>query len=301
MKLKLLRRLTLSQSSAPGRPLFLAAASGLVQIGGWLYVVADDELHLGVFPASGPSPGQLLRLFPGRLPEKTKARKRKKPDLEALVILPSAGDGTILAVPSGSKKKRYRGAVVRLVGAGALVEEVSFRGLYRHLETKLPGTLNIEGAVVRAEELLLFQRGNSKGGKNAIITLKLEQVLSDLRRHGEIRAEALTSIKSYDLGAIGGVRLTFTDAAALPDGRLLFTAAAEATDDAVEDGEVLGSIVGIIDRKGKLGKKHRLDPTIKAEGVSVRVERGGVTVFLVTDADDSTVPAALYKGRIPLK
>ena len=71
-----LRELDLSSSTQPGRPSFLTAASGLAVIGEHLYVVADDELSLGVFPRKGNAAGDLIRLLPGELPRKPKARKR---------------------------------------------------------------------------------------------------------------------------------------------------------------------------------------------------------------------------------
>jgi len=70
-------------------------------------VVADDELHLGVFHATDAGPGHLMRLFPGRLPHPKAARKARKPDAEALTRLPPfAGcpHGALLAIGSGSKR-----------------------------------------------------------------------------------------------------------------------------------------------------------------------------------------------------
>lgn len=57
-ELALLRELTLSRAPQAGRALHLSAASGLVCCGEWLYVIADDENHLGVFPlADHAAPG----------------------------------------------------------------------------------------------------------------------------------------------------------------------------------------------------------------------------------------------------
>ena len=66
----------------------LSAASGLVTCGARQYVIADDEHHLGVFPARGRATGRLLRILPGDLPDGTKRRKKLKPDIEALVRVP---------------------------------------------------------------------------------------------------------------------------------------------------------------------------------------------------------------------
>ena len=84
-----LRTLTLREASRPGRPAYVSAASGLVRAADRLYVIADDENHLAVFPLEGDEPGSLKRIFPGMLPVAPEARKRNKPDVEAIVRLPS--------------------------------------------------------------------------------------------------------------------------------------------------------------------------------------------------------------------
>ncbi len=88
LHLKRLRTLRIEHASARGRPLFISAASGLVVVGKWLYVIADDEVHLGVFPATGVAPGTLLRLLPGTLPTAPRKHKARKADFEVLTRLP---------------------------------------------------------------------------------------------------------------------------------------------------------------------------------------------------------------------
>jgi hypothetical protein len=53
--------------------------------------------------------------------------------------------------------------------------------------------------------------------------------------------------QAYDLGAVGGVALAVTDAVALPDGRVLVSAAAEDTPNAVDDGPVVGAAIALLD------------------------------------------------------
>ena len=76
-----LKTLLLKQSAQPNRPMHLSAASGLVQVGSWLYVVADDELHLAQFSLEGDSAGDLHRCFEGDLPLDVEERKAAKPDM----------------------------------------------------------------------------------------------------------------------------------------------------------------------------------------------------------------------------
>ena len=132
LRLKRLRTLRLKDASAPGRPPFISAASGLVPVGNWLYVIADDELHLGVFPATGAAKGTLLRLLPGKLPTEAKKRKAQKADVEVLTLLPRfAGcpHGALLALGSGSRPNRRRGVLdVHTAGGLELLDAVPHPG-----------------------------------------------------------------------------------------------------------------------------------------------------------------------------
>src|SRR5882757_8951381 len=117
LRLKQIRELNLEAPSRTGRPLHLSAASGLVVVKSLAYVVADDELHLGVFPTQGTAPGRLFRMFEGDLQRDKGDRKKAKPDLEALVLLPSFPDfahGALFAIGSGSKRNRMRGVLLGL-------------------------------------------------------------------------------------------------------------------------------------------------------------------------------------------
>ena len=114
---------TLTLDAAAGGPAHLSAASGLVRLRGQLAVVADDELHLGLFEPFGHEPGRVFRLFDGDLPPEHLARKAAKPDCEALLVLPPFGDfghGALMAMGSGSAQARHRGALLALDVAGGL-------------------------------------------------------------------------------------------------------------------------------------------------------------------------------------
>src|ERR1044072_5392942 len=118
-----LRDLDLAAGPAAGRPAHLSAASGLACINSFIYVVADDELHLGVFRNGHREPGHLIRLFDGELPDAKADRKRQKPDLEALTLLPACEGhphGLLLALGSGSTPNRRRGALLGLDAQGAV-------------------------------------------------------------------------------------------------------------------------------------------------------------------------------------
>src|SRR5262245_48623060 len=122
IRLTKIRQLDVAPSPDAGAIEYLSAASGLIRAGSFLYVVADDELHLGVFGATDNNPGRLVRLLDGELPAPKAERKKLKPDFEALTLLPASAkfpDGAILALGSGSTPNRRLGVLLGLDAQGA--------------------------------------------------------------------------------------------------------------------------------------------------------------------------------------
>lgn len=305
LSLTKVRELTLRAPPEPRRPCHLSAASGLVRVGAFLYVVADDEYHLGVFPAAGDAPGELIRMLPGALPDAPEPRKAAKPDLEALTLLPSMPGypaGALLALGSGSRRNRRTGALLALDARGAVMGDahlIDLSGVIAALHERL-GKVNIEGAVVpdkQLERLLLLQRGNHPHSRNALVGVSLAAVLQ--RPESAPGAGCPMDIRDVDLGTIDGIPLCFTDGAALPDGSLVFTAIAEAATDSYEDGPCVGAAIGVAGSDGTLRFLQRLDQPHKIEGVDAHVDGDILRLLLVTDADDAGIPAMLYTTEIP--
>ena len=301
-----IRRLDVDRATSPGRRRHIAAASGLVQVNNRLYVVADDELHLGVFDVAGRRPGTLVRIRRGTLPSKKKPRKRAKPDFEALVALPPFGSfvfGALLALGSGSRRRRRIGALIRLDASGDVVPPVRAVDLtpwHRALASRFD-VVNIEGAFVDGSTLSLLQRGNAKDPQNAQIRIALPPILDAFARRRRLPPPAIVRITRIRLGTIRGTPLCFTDGAALPGGGFVFSAVAEETDDSVADGACRGSAIGIADAHGRVRALWRLVPPLKVEGVSVRADGGHLELLACTDADDAHVAARLLRARLRVR
>lgn len=298
IELRSLRLLQLGAPLAPGRPCYLAAASGLVGVGELFYVVADDELHLAAFASHDHArPGDTFRLFEGELPLEHEERKARKPDLEALAFLPATEafpSGALLALGSGSTKHRGRGAIVRLNGRGLPEGEpqtLDLQPLYRELESQVE-QVNIEGAAVVGDVLWLFQRGNDARSLNAVVRLPLARILSPFAP-----VTGQVEVRPLDLGELAGVPLTFTDASPLGDGRVVFTAAAEDSQSAYADGQCMGSAVGLLSAEGALLALEPLHTDEKVEGVQATQVADGIQLMLVSDADDSAIPSRLFEAK----
>jgi hypothetical protein len=264
------------------------SASGIVLHHALLHVVADDRSALHRYRVDGSASGSVL-LFRGDppLPDDPKARKAAKPDLEALALL---ADGRLLALGSGSKAPRRRGAVI--TPATQSVREINATGLYDALDREF-ARLNIEGAVVWRDQLLLAQRSNGRAPGDALLLLDLRATLDDLAR-GVLTARALRKIVPVALGSLDGVPLGLTDLSVDRDGALHFVAAAEATDDPVDDAPVAGSVLGRLDEKFGIAWQARLRPDHKIEGLHWWKREGERDVWLmVADADDPLRPSPL--------
>jgi hypothetical protein len=186
---------------------YISAASGVVCVGSHIYVIADDELHLGVFSAGDNEPGRLIRLLVGDLPIVKADRKRQKPDLEAIVFIPAFEGfsyGALLALGSASRPNRGRGILLGLDPQGGIS---GFTGASRYglrcsaHFIELSPISTSRGAAVVGDELLLFQRGNKKHIENAIIRYPLLPALKALRGL-DTNAFAPSAIMPVNLGMI---------------------------------------------------------------------------------------------------
>jgi len=302
IRLTEIKKLLLQQASQPDRLPHLSAASGLVKAGNWLYVVADDELHLGKFPLERNDAGSLYRCFDGELPLETEARKAEKPDIEALIYIPQFNNSpqpALLALGSGSKKIRHRSALISLDNNGDIAgpaDIIDLSNFYGFLKKEI-GKLNIEGAAIVEENIFLFQRGNKKNKLNASIRISLEdfyRVLLEPQQFYEPRIH----ITPYDLGEVDNVSFCFTDATPLPSGDIIFTASAENTSDSYLDGMCMGSVLGVINRNGDLSLLESVNKIVKLEGVAINKIDKAVELLLVSDADDANHPAQLYSAHL---
>jgi hypothetical protein len=304
LELRSLRDLDLAEPTSEGRPPHMGAASGVVRRGDFAYVIADDELCIGVFQISGNEPGDGREVLPGALPDDESERKGAKPDLEALTALPPFADtpfGGLLGLGSGSDSagKRDRGFFWAFAADGSLEGEprvIDLSPLYEMLRGELGG-LNVEGAAVLGEELWLFHRGNESQAGNVVAEIGLSDLAGSLTGDLDIDVEELKELREYDLGEMDGVALCFSDATALSEELVCFTASAEGED----DGDIHGSVVGTISVGGEVRRLRTIDRKWKVEGVHASVDTGVIDFVFVCDQDDESVASPLLTATMPLE
>jgi hypothetical protein len=296
-----MRALIRREVTLPGLP----SASGAEIVGDVAYIIGDDSPFLYQLNAATLAAGQRTTLFEtahfssGRIP------KELKLDLECLTALTTpTGETGLLVLGSGATAAREQGYWVPLAGSGAAasgagtVYPLGLQGLYAALRQQLPAgvVLNLEAAAATETELLLFQRTVGAVAGNLLFRLPLAATLAYL--HHQSPQLPVVTRQLFELPLIEGKPAGFSGATWFA-GRLLVTASVEDTQDAVLDGVVLGSFVGVLEL-AKPGRKRVLPAALaqlswpdgrpyrgKVESVAAyrELSSGHFELLLVTDDD----------------
>jgi len=294
------------------RPAHVRAGSSLAWVPGGVAVVQDDANFLAVVdPVSGVARAIALGAGPDgrRQFDDGRGNKRHKLDLEACVALEEDGRALLVALGSGSTPRREHALLVDGWEAGrprpALVHAPALYAALRGAADFAGAELNLEGAVSLGDQVRLLGRGNGAArdgiaAVNAVCDVERAALLAHLRDPVRRPPPAPGAVARYDLGALDGIALGFTDATTW-NGTLLYAAAAEDSPDAVRDGRVAGSALGVLDAGGGA----RWTPLVDAAGAPFggKVEGilalpGGGGLLAVVDADDPEASSELCRVEL---
>lgn len=283
---------------------FVRSASGIVSARGKPFlIIQDDASFIAAFDALGDPISKInLPYAPDgqRTFSDEEGNKKLKLDLEACMYMP---DGTFLALGSGSKKIRKS-----LVTWDLLNEPVIHpaKELFDALEKEegFGGELNVEGIASDGKHWVdIFQRGNGKGAENAKARIDLNEWLRWIRNPDTTLK--IDSSQRFNCGAmdtpLGAIPYTITDACFDSErGIYLLLLAVEATDNAIDDGEVMGSALVQWDVSQRYGSLRPFETPgntpIKFEGICIHDGQ----LLLVNDMDDPKIPSAIYEAQSPL-
>jgi hypothetical protein len=198
--------------------------------------------------------------------------------------------------------------VVRLGDGHPVAQAGDLDPLYERVAQLLglaPDQLNLEGGSRHGATVRWFNRGNLAAGvPSASVDVPLaELVAAVLGRSGaeDVRVERPYR---YELGEVAGIGLAVTDAIALPDGRVLLSAAAEDTPNAVDDGPVVATALVLVDGEEVLDVAPipEVDGHVhKVEGLALRDGSDGeLRLLAVVDDDDPAAPSAELELRVAL-
>jgi hypothetical protein len=297
------------------RPAHVRAGSALARLDGeTLAVVQDDASFLAILRGASDVRAIALPSHDGvRQFDDGRGNKKSKLDLEACLAL--EGGALLVAFGSGSTPARERIVLVEdPAGIDPRVSVVEAPSLYAAMRADpifCGSELNVEGAAIAGDAVILLQRGNGAPCgplRPADASARIDRValvghLRGLASGESLPCPPLRDVVSWELGAASGTRLTFTDAATTSSRWTAFLACAEASPDATRDGPVSGVAIGRLDDRvpeAELGMvlDERGAPLLdKAEGLTFD-EHDARRAWLVVDRDDPACPAELLELRL---
>lgn len=257
----------------------ISAASGLLFAQNVLFVISDSSSFLYQYDIEK----SLLLKFPLVKDAAENIPKQDKLDLESI----TQHGNQIIILGSGSTEKRSTMFTLDLSTDALQTQDL--KPLYQKLKTvsELNDTqFNIEGAIYANETLVLFQRGNSEESQNGIFIVPNNQ-------------KDNISYIPITLPTLDGIETTFTDAILVND-KIYFLACAENTASTYEDGQILGSILGIMHAP----TLEIIDITLlsdhqKFEGITLYKNTDEAIEFLLCEDNDTELSESIiYKLTI---
>jgi hypothetical protein len=278
----------------------VTAASGIAPLGdGWL-ITQDDSTYAAWRRPDGVRRVRVLPPVEG-LDRFTEAAgtKHLKPDLEGACPVEVDGEPAVLLLGSGSTDRRMRGVLVRLADGAPVVHAAELGALYEAVARRLEvaaDQLNLEGAGRHGGTVRWFNRGNLAAGvRSGSVDVPLAALVEAVLGRSGAASVPVGEPRSYQLGEVEGAGLAVTDAVALPDGRLLLSAAAEDTPNTADDGPVVAAALVLVDGGTVLDAvpvPAREGRVLKVEGLTLRSARDGeVHLLAVVDEDDPGRPS----------
>lgn len=281
------------------RPAHVRAASGVRWFGKRLAVVQDDANFIAlVHPSSGIADSIVLPAGPDgqRQFDDTRGNKAFKFDFEACFYR----EDRFIALGSGSAPAREVIFEMHPDGSYVIHKVPEFYAKLHAAKAFSGSELNLEGSVYMDGWVRLFNRGNGAtrdGLKpvNAFCDVYWAEIEVWLRNRSKIPVPDIHLITPYHLGEIEGAPLTFTDGTL--DGKdLVYVAAAEDAPDALTDGIVTGSAIGVLrDNEALWIELREPDGQLfrqKIEGICP-AHKGKMRYLGVVDADDPDKPSLL--------
>lgn len=218
--------------------------------------------------------------------------KISKPDFEAMTTIGNGDATELLIFGSGSKTPERDKLVMISLKKDGLIKTFDLKAVYdaiRNSGTITIETLNIEAATTIDDRLFLFNRETN---------LVLEYSLKDFMYFLEHQS-ALPTFQMYQLQLpqLEGLQAKVSGATTIPStNQLLITASVEDSPNTYDDGDVLGSYVGMISinqlkdgyqPKCILLKEHEQTLKVKVESVEIVkvINDQHYQLALVTDSD----------------
>lgn len=286
MKAKILRSIFLPD---------IPSASGIEIINHEIYIIGDDSQILFHIDLDG----NIIDKIPlsNNAPD-SRIAKPDKPDYEAITFVNVNNEAFLLVIGSGSIKfKRENAKLINLITKE--VHSILLSDFYRLLKKTMPivdqQAFNIEGLSSDNTYLYIAQRGNITGHQ-MIFKLKIDEFFHFC--NDKIAIPKITAY-TFNLPKVKDVSFGISGCCFDNDSKqMLFCASAETTHNTYDDGDILGSIIGIIDLQKDINKNMKLvvlhekgkPYTRKIESLSIikKESSSNYTLLAVCDNDDGS-------------
>lgn len=262
------------------------SASGIVVHGDLRYAIGDDSPFLYELD-SELRPLRKFRLLEADAIKNGRIKKSRKADLEAMELI----NGNEIVVFGSGSRSPQRDVFIRVeLNDSPMIRTYQITEFYARLKApfSIQGSeLNIEAAAFHDGKMLLFNRREP-----VIFAFDHEAFMHYLEHDGP-----MPEVKEYHvhLPSIGAVPSGFSGATVSErTGRLIVTSSVEVTDNAYDDGKVLGSFIGWVPLSEMQGSADYQFIQIEHEGAPLKVEsvaieqelsNDEVQLLLTTDSD----------------
>lgn len=258
----------------------IGSASGLVFNGNSLFLIADNSTYLYEYQLND----SVLNKIPLVENAQENIPKKNKPDFESIL----KKDKEIYVFGSGSTPNRMNYLAYNIETKTIVSYDLSkILGYFSSQFNIQQDELNIEGIVYNNELIYFFQRGNGKNKVNAVFIF---------HNFGNNKPE----FRLITLPKINEVEATFTDAVMVED-KIYFLASAENSNSTYDDGEVMGSLIGILNPITlAVEKTVIISNTQKFEGITLFSNTNEKLEFLLCEDNDTEVlESTIYKMTFP--
>ena len=259
----------------------IGAASGIVFLNNQLYIIGDNSGFLYQYDLLSKILKQhsIIENPVANIP------KKEKPDFESITLK----NNTLYIFGSGSTKKREIRIKFDLETQETKSKDLS--KLYKKLKEVADFTdddLNIEGSFFYGDNLYLLNRGNTELSKNGIFKYD--------------KSSDSIAYQPVKLPIINNIETSFTDAIYHGD-KIYFLATAENSSSTYLDGEIYGSIIGIINIENmEIENFLQISNNQKFEGLTFYSQQENEINFLICeDNDTENLVSEIYKLKVNFK
>lgn len=278
----------------------IPSASGIIKFHDDFYVIGDDSPYLFHIDKDFNLLNKTLIHSSERLTRNT-IPKFHKPDFEAMEMV---SDTEILVFGSGSKSPERDVCVAVEIGNKISFKEYDISSFYDHIrnmEIMQGYELDIEGLAFDGDLLFLLNRG-----RNIIFSFSYKAFMKYCHTGQDF---PIPKTKLFVLPSISGLQAGFSGASSFENKPyLIFTAAVEDAPNAYDDGDILGSFIGITGLKnGEIGEELIItripEPgfPLKVESVIIDKIISDTQTDLVLVTDNDGKPSEIIRARMTLK